>query len=241
MIEQSLHEALTAPLDALVDGARRRTFPAGLVDGWDLPAADRDALRRFGLPTDLPMRPMPQPGREPVLAPNLAGPQERGLAADGERLYDLGAWSDQDGAPRIGAVAGTGRVLALRERPLTAADLHPTLRGIYRDLYRPAVAYLNTSVARFVEIAWRWRAAAELRRRLEEPPFPGTHAQLVERLGSADRAAEVLRAWEEACDAHLDLVDACGKRTLAAVRAVDPTQGPGGAESLWLELLLAPV
>ncbi|WP_194293510.1 SUKH-4 family immunity protein [Actinomadura macrotermitis] len=234
-IEDRLHEAFTAPLDEVVDAERRCAFPADPVGSWDLPADDRAALLRWGLPTDIALRPAPQPGREPLLVPNLAGPQERRLASPGQRLYDLGRWGGSGATPRIGAVAGDGRVLAVRDRPVTAADLPLPLRGIYRDLYRPAVAYLNASVARFVEVAWRWSAAAGPLRELTEPPVPGTRAELLERHGSAERAAAVMSAWEDAADAHLERARDCERRALAGVRAVDPTIGPGGAESLWLE------
>ena len=35
----------------------------------------------------------------------------------------------------------------------------PAVAAHHHDLYHPSVELLNSSVARFVEISWRWRAA----------------------------------------------------------------------------------
>jgi hypothetical protein len=64
----------------------------------------------------------------------------------------------QDLTVRVGAVAGSGRVLGIRPRPLTVEDIARALRADDADFYRPAVSFFTSSVAAFVEVAWRWRA-----------------------------------------------------------------------------------
>ena len=59
---------------------------------------------------------------------------------------------------------------ATAARPLTVADLHRDLRAEHPDFRRPAVSFINSSVARYVEVAWSWYAAVEVLRRMPEPP-----------------------------------------------------------------------
>lgn len=159
---------MTDPLEALLVAGQAMRPPQDLVRQWDLPESDRQALLRWGLPNDNHMRPLFQAGADPELVPNLAGERERQAASPGERLYTLVHWGPEELQLRIGAVAGTGRVLQVQPKPTTADDVPPALREYYADLYHPSVEFFNSSVAQFVEASWRCHVAQgiafELRR-----------------------------------------------------------------------------
>ena len=53
--------------------------------------------------------------------PNVAGERERQVASPGDRLYTLAHWGLNE--LRVGAVAGTGRVLKIQPKPFTVNDL----------------------------------------------------------------------------------------------------------------------
>jgi len=112
---------------------------------------------------------VPKPGVHALDAPQhdlLAG------VAPGEmdRFHDLGMWGADELTPRMGAVRGDSRVPAVRSAPLTAADVAPALREHYTDLCHPAVDLISSSLARFVDLSWRRRAAL-LFTVLTEPPL----------------------------------------------------------------------
>ncbi|MBB4909283.1 SUKH-4 family immunity protein [Actinophytocola algeriensis] len=205
--EDRLVAVMTAPLDSIVDGDVRVLPPALAVRKWRLPEGDLRALAEWGLPRDVLMTPRSQVESEPVLVPNVAGPVESRLITPEDRLYRLGRWGGHDRTPWMGAVAGDGRVLAIRDRPMTAQDLHPALREVHRDLYHPAVDFINSSVAQLVEISWRWRAALRILRTLEPPPGaapPDAHEAFDNRVSAAERI--VLKHIEE-IDSHVRLDD----------------------------------
>ncbi|GAB3458301.1 SUKH-4 family immunity protein [Actinophytocola sediminis] len=205
--EDRLVAVMTAPLDVLVDGDVRVLPPASAMREWHLPANDLRTLAEWGLPRDVLMTPRFQAESEPVLVPNVAGPAESRLITPADRLYRLGRWGGHDRTPWMGAVAGDGRVLAIRDRPVTAQDLHPALREFHRDLYHPAVDFINSSVARLVEISWRWRAALHILRTLEHPPAAApldAHEAFDNRVSAAERI--VLKHIVE-IDSHVRLDD----------------------------------
>ena len=206
-VEERLRAVMAAPLASLVALDRRERPAASVVERWDLPEKDRAALADWGLPTDLLMRPVIQDAAEPLLAPNVAGERERRLIDAGQRLYQLGWWGRHDLTPKIGAVASDGRVLGLRDAPVTAADLPPALREVYADLYHPAVTFLNSSIAQFVDIAWRWHAAVAILRefQLQEPDFAR--------------------------------IEACERIVLDGVEAIDPAIDADDPEALWVAII----
>ncbi|THV25941.1 SUKH-4 family immunity protein [Glycomyces paridis] len=216
-IEDRLHEATTAPLTTLVDPRHRVRPPPEHLHSWRIPEPDRRALADFGLPDDLLMTPAFQTGPDPTLSPNIAGPLEAEHARADDRLYDLGHWGAHDRTPKIGAVAGDGRVLAVRPAPLTAADLHPGLRDHYRDLYRPAVMPVNSSASALVETAWRVRAALAALIDLDAPPEPPPGP---------------------VADAHDARRSACEAMVLEALARIDPAAC--GPDSLWAEVVTDP-
>ncbi|MFF5496724.1 SUKH-4 family immunity protein [Streptomyces aquilus] len=213
-VEDRLTALMTAPLETLVDPGHRVRPTA--VRGWRLPEPDLLALAEYGLPDDVLMTPSFQTGAEPTLVPNLAGPRERELATADDRFYDLGLWGSHDRTPRMGAVRGDGRVLAVRSAPLTAADLTPALRGYHADLYHPAIDFISSSVARFVDLAWRWRAAVPLFAALTEPPLGCPEAEF---------------------DTYLGGCDDCERIVLRGFERIDPALRADDARSLWGQLV----
>jgi hypothetical protein len=151
-----------------------------------------------------------------VLVPTVAGPAESRLITREDRLYRLGRWGSHDLTPWMGAVAGDGRVMAIREKPMTAQDLHPGLREHYRDLYLPAVSFINSSVAQLVEICWRWRAATQILLALEQPAFD---------------------APIEEHEVYYDRLEACERVVLQHVERIDGHVRAGEPGSLWGEVV----
>lgn len=172
-VEDRVAAAMSGPLERVLAAGQVARPPEDLVRQWDLPESDRQALLRWGLPHDDDMRPLFQAGADPALVPNLAGERERRAASPGERLYTLVHWGREELQLRIGAVAGTGRVLKIQPKPITADDLHPALREVYAGLYHPSVEFFSSSVAQFVETSWRCHAAMRTARELwrEEPGY----------------------------------------------------------------------
>ncbi len=165
------------------------------------------------------LRPAPQTGSQPQLAPNVAGERERRLITADQRLYLLGIYgSDFDPSLtiRVGAVSGTGQVMGIRARPMTTADIAAPLRPYHPDLYHPSVCYFNSSVAAFVEVAWRWRAAVELLR-----VSPGPHYSA---------------PFEEHEQHRADVQRSC-ETFLARMTALDHTIGDAELDSLWVETI----
>jgi hypothetical protein len=188
-VKDRLVNVMTAPLESVVDIDVQKLAPRELVEEWDLPTADRVALARWGLP-ELPlMYPRFQRESAPVLVPNVAGERERSLISSEQRLYKLIDWGRDELQLRIGAVNGTGAVLAVRPRPITVADIPLALREPYKDLYKPAVVFIDSSVSQFVEVLWRWNGARRIFLDLweEEPHYTRPEA---ERIGFYERVGE---------------------------------------------------
>ena len=153
---------MSASIDSLVDVDYQKMPLPEAVAGWDLPRDALDALIRWGLPVVPGLSPFFQGESEPVLIPNLAGELERSVASPGQRLYRLASRGREALRISIGAVAGTGAVLQVRPRPVTIDDVAPSLRESVGHVYHPAVSFVGSSVTKFVELAWRWRAAREI-------------------------------------------------------------------------------
>jgi hypothetical protein len=67
-------------------------------------------------------------------------------------------------------------------------------RTYYPDLYHPAVCYFNSSVAAFVEVAWRWRAAAELLRANPGPRYTAPLKEHEQHREEVERSREMFLA-----------------------------------------------
>jgi SUKH-4 immunity protein len=209
---------LDAPLPSVVE-LQAQVQAAAVADQWDLPESDRLALRRFGLPEGPLLRPTPQAEAYATLTPNVAGELERRLISADQQLYLLGVYGadfDADLTIRVGAVAGTGRVLGIRARPVTTDDLHQQLRPYHPNLYHPAVCYFNSSVTAFVEVAWRWRAAVELLRAHPEPHYTANFQEHERHHAEAERSLATF---------------------LASMTELDPTLGDPDLASLWVETI----
>ncbi|MGW4895248.1 SUKH-4 family immunity protein [Kitasatospora sp. NPDC004240] len=213
-IEDELRHALSRPLDRLLATERSLLVPAART--WDLPEGDRTALTEWGLPPLPHFTPGPRYGTEPDLVPNVAGPRERRLVRDGRMLHHLGFWGPDEDGLAVGVVPGDGRVLGLLPAPVTADDVPDALRPYCADLDEPAVSLFSSSVARYVETAWRWHAAIRILRTAEAP---------------ADTAPEVehLRHHERLRGGVELVVD--------AARRLDPAVAGDDPRSVWIELI----
>ena len=169
----------------------------------------------MGLPRSHLALPEPQDQAEPTLVPNIAGPAERALLAPDQRLYRLGWWGMDDRSPAIGAVAGDGRVLVILPAPLTVADLNFSLQPYYPDFHVPAVSFVNSSVAHYVEVAWRWYAANTISQRIPDPPGNELHA-------------------------HMALKMEQRRRLLAGLAAIDPAIDDEALGSAWVDAVTSP-
>ncbi|TCO45301.1 SUKH-4 immunity protein of toxin-antitoxin system [Actinocrispum wychmicini] len=216
VVTERLTAVMAAGLDELVADDHRIRLPTQAARRWDIPGHGQIALSRWGLPVDQLLVPGFQSETHPILVPNVAGENERRVIAPHQRLYVIGRWGRHESAAKIGAVAGDGRVLALWDSPLAVDDVHPDLAEHYRDLYRPAVEFVNSSVAQFVECCWRWRAAVEV---------------LVADLEAYDPT------WPtEAALAHCDLHESGKQIVMDQFRQIDP--GIDGPATIWGETVL---
>jgi hypothetical protein len=169
-VEDHLAVIMVAEMGDVVSG-ERVCPPETLMREWDLSESDRRALVEWGLPLDSQERPDIQEESGPVLVPNVAGERELRLVSPDQRLYRLINMSVGPVKEWIGAVAGEGRVLMIRPAPVTVNDLAPQLRPYHPGYYSPAVDFVNSSVAQFVEITWRWHAAREVLLALPAPDY----------------------------------------------------------------------
>ena len=224
-LEAEIAHLLAAPLETLLD-VNHQVRADSRIDQWNLPPSDRHALRAWGLPKRPLFRPGLQAESAPTLVPNVAGERERRLIASGQRLYLLGAYGSlvvngEDLTLRVGADASSGRVVGIRSRPLTVEDIPRVLRADYTGYYQPAVRFLNSSVAAFVEVAWRWRAAVEALRRY---PYP-------------DNKVDDLVAWKDELDAYYARQEASRQHVLAGMVRIDPALADPQLESIWIETI----
>jgi hypothetical protein len=219
VVEERLVEVMTAPLDSIIDVDVQVLPSARAMREWRLPEGDLMALSTWGLPRGALRTPDFQVESEPVLVPNVAGPMESRLITREDRLYRLGRWGANDLTPWMGAVADDGRVLAIREKPMTAQDVHPDLREYYRDLYHPAVDFINSSAAQLVEICWRWHVAVPILVSLEEPP---------------------VSAPTEVHEAFHDRVEACERIVLEHIERIDNHIPADDPSSFWGQAVTDP-
>ena len=203
---------LSVPLESLIVLEDQIRF-GEIVERWDLSECDRVALREWGLPSGCPGPVEPQTEPHPTLVPNVAGDLECRLVAPDQRLYRLGRWGGGDNGPMVGALAGGGAVLGIRQRPLTVADLHPHLRPFYMGYHQPAVSLISSSVSRYIEVSWRWHAAIKIEMQIEEPN------------GSA-----YLQYYAEKRE--------CYSQFLAGLARVDAAIGSDEPQSLWASMVL---
>jgi hypothetical protein len=212
-LETEIADVLAAPLATLLD-VTHQVLVGSHVDQWHLPPSDQRALRAWGLPDGPLFRPGLQNESAPVLVPNASGEWEQQIIEPQQRLYLLGSYGSEhvvggeDVTLRVGAVAGGGRVLGIRSRPLTVEDIAQPLRAHYSDFSQPAVQFFNSSVAAFVEVAWRWRAAVMELRRYPCPDEEGEGAVWFDRKEAALQQvlAGMVRIDHALADPQLDSI-----------------------------------
>jgi hypothetical protein len=110
------------------------------------------------------------------------------------------------------------QITATAARPLTVADLHRDLRAEHPDFRRPAVSFINSSVARYVEVAWRWYCRR------------GSIAAQAGAAGRRTPDAEYLSYLTESKEHH--------EQFLAELAVIDPAIADPGLDSLCISTLL---
>jgi SUKH-4 immunity protein len=153
-LEEAYDRILTVELDVIVaENPSMRVSVPSLANTWNIPAGDRNALGRWGLPVmsrnpkSVHFKPDPQGS----IDPEISWPD--GLA------YRLGSYHYRE----IGASVGDGVVIGVPQE-----RLHP-----YPFLW------LNGSVTSFIQISWRWSLAMPIFSLLEQA---GEMEQLVDNL-----------------------------------------------------------
>lgn len=203
-----MHRILDSSLDQLTEAGRLGVVPAVDQDSWDLPETDRRALWQNGLPAprgDALMGVVGQfqAGREPE------------LAEGGSRLYLLGTF----GTARLAAVEGGGTVIAVP----TFREVHPQLRSQYPDGIQPVM--VNSSVAKLVDLAWRWHWI-----------LPLLADQQVEARRGEAAAVEVLKATGTLPDVFAGVRALC-REALERFQSIDP-EAITDDDSFWGETVL---
>ncbi|GAA3043967.1 SUKH-4 family immunity protein [Actinokineospora globicatena] len=224
-VEERLTEVMTASLESVVDVEHQVLPPARVVREWRLPEGDLSALAKWGLPPVALGVLDFQVESEPVLVPNVAGPVESRLITPEDRLYRVGRLGSDDSSAFVGAVDNDGRIMAIHDKPLTAQDMHPDLREHYRDLYRPSVYLINSSMAHLVEISWRWLATLDIFSSLEFAARASLE-DADEYLGSVDEYYARMASYQRLVLEHIERID-------DQVRADDP-------ESYWGQTVTDP-
>ncbi|MGW7260333.1 hypothetical protein [Streptomyces sp. NPDC054834] len=106
-------------------------------------------------------------------------------------------------------------MLFLLRAPITVDDLPEVLRPYNRGLHKPAVSVFSSSVAQYVETAWRWQAALQILQHIEEPDSVG----------------------EAECMRHYDRLYSCVELVVDAARRIDPQAEADDLPSVWVELI----
>jgi SUKH-4 immunity protein len=141
---RAMRRCFTAELDQVVEAADAGHGPPMVVASWSLSDRDREALLRYGVPINR------GDSRGVQLVGDVQSELDPTVVVGDRRGYRLGShwWR------RLAALAGSGEVVAAvpddSDDPLgkLAVGASPT--------------YVNSSVARFVDIAWRWHCLAPL-------------------------------------------------------------------------------
>jgi hypothetical protein len=81
------------------------------------------------------------------------------------------------------------------------------------------VRFFNSSLAAFVEVAWRWRAAVEVLRR-----YP-------------DLKVDDLEAWKDELDAYYARQEAVRQQVLAGTVRIDSALADPQLDSIWIETI----
>lgn len=142
--QSEFEEILGVPIQDLMNREHRSLVPPKMVSSWDLGTGALESLQQFGLPVE----------RSDDLMGIVGDFREAEVAqCDGlGDCYLLGRY----GSSTITALQGSGQVFALPASP----NVHPALVTSHPSGITPTL--VNSSVAAFVECAWRWHWALPL-------------------------------------------------------------------------------
>jgi hypothetical protein len=193
-------------LISLTDAGGRSAFPGTQLTTWDVPDEAKVALGEYGLPRAV------DDGLVKVVAGFQEGTQPE-TEAKGELYYVLGTI----GSTRIGASKGAGVVRSVPE----PFEPHPQLAHLFPDGQAPS--FINSSVAQFVECAWRYDQVL--------PLLVQEHVRAGAAEVEADRAG-----WGRAVpDFYVHYQELCGL-VLDRFRAIDPQIDP--SSGFWAETII---
>ena len=149
-LQQAFERCLSDPLDQIAGRCGPGATASRVVDAWNLPASDRQALISVGVPIfeDATQSPIQLAGE--IQSAELPSLTERGYLA-----YRIGRYWRRE----IGVLEQSGTVVGFPDD----AELD--------------VSFLNSSLAAFLEIAWRWNCARKVLLATED------YEQLYENLG----------------------------------------------------------
>ncbi|MEZ0107988.1 hypothetical protein ABH920_001986 [Catenulispora sp. EB89] len=142
-LQQAFERCLSDPLGRLVGSHGPGAVAPPAVGAWNLPSADIDALRAWGVPI------FRETGRSPIqLVGAIQSDELPSMMARGYSAYGIGRYWRRE----IGALEHSGTVIGVPYETTDDATSDAT-----SDL-----SFLNSSVKAFLEIAWRWGAAREV-------------------------------------------------------------------------------
>lgn len=160
---------LHAPLESLITPDQQSSKPSPSIESWNLPDRDKQALESWGLP----------------------------IIDAGLSFAQISLWGDvQDtAAPEFDAHGSRGyRLGRFWQWTIVAADGVGVVLGVQQE---PDVrtAFINSDVASFVEISWRWHFVRRLLVELDADGAPDDQVfaytdRFCERVQSIDAALE---------------------------------------------------
>jgi hypothetical protein len=201
---------LEADLAELAVDRRGALFPPVGQDEWELPRQDMDVLWRHGLPA-------PQDDGPYRISGHYQTGSSPELAHEGRVFYRLGSFA---GVSHL-AERGTGEVV---HPVLTKAEVHPQL-AVHFPVER-TFALVDTSVASWVELAWRWHRLVPV---LVDQSDQAGEAEGRAMRGGVDRDLEPPDFFAE--------VEEMRREILAAFRARDPA-AIASKQTFWWDVVM---
>lgn len=107
-------------------------------------------------------------------------------------------------------------MLRLLPEPITIDDLPEILRPYHQGLHKPAVSVFSSSVAHYLETAWRWHAALQNLQQIEEPALTVGKTEYIR---------------------HYDRPHSSVELVVDAARHIDPGSETDALPSAWIELI----
>lgn len=166
-VQQEFERCLVADLDTLITAEHPSSKVGAGGRSWNLPSGDQRALAIWGIPIFGP----DSASVQVQLQGDVQAGAEPEFHGQGIDAYRLGTYWERD----VVAVSGDGAVLGVWTR------------------FEPFVAFINSSVAAFVEISWRWLFVRQALMRLGE-----TDEDYLQAYASLDRFKQLIHSVDPA-------------------------------------------